>query len=86
MRPISASMGLSPPERDKGVPLSINVGGEAAVPPLKEEFSRWDVDNISQTGLGVTLKAMGNEWVGLGALVGFRRSPSIAGAWAWCGE
>lgn len=59
-------------KRDKGVPLSINVGGEAAVPPLKEEFSRWDVDNISQTGLGVTLKAMGNEWVGLGALVGFR--------------
>ncbi|AXT45645.1 MULTISPECIES: hypothetical protein [Chromobacterium] len=60
-------------KRDKGVPMpGLASGGEGVSQPAKEEFSRWEVDNVSQTGLGVTLGAMGNEWVGLGALIGFR--------------
>ena len=44
------------------------------VSPLqaKEQFPFWDVDNKSETGLGLTLPAQGNEWVALGMLLGLR--------------
>lgn len=38
----------------------------------KEQFPFWDVDNKSDTGLGLSLPAQGNEWLALGALLGFR--------------
>jgi len=38
----------------------------------KEQFPFWDVDNKSETGLGLNLPAQGNEWVALGTLLGFR--------------
>lgn len=39
---------------------------------VKEQFPFWDVDNKSETGLGLNLPAQGNEWVALGTLLGFR--------------
>jgi len=39
----------------------------------KEQFPFWDVDNRSETGLGLSLPALGNEWVALGTLLGFRQ-------------
>lgn len=47
----------------------------AAVPEQQlnnDEFPSWSVENISQTGLGVSLHAKGCEWVGLGSLIGYR--------------
>lgn len=49
---------------------------ERQVAPLqqqKEQFPFWDVDNRSETGLGLSLPAQGNEWVALGTLLGFRQ-------------
>lgn len=39
----------------------------------KEQFPFWTVDNRSETGLGLSLSAQGNEWVALGTLLGFRQ-------------
>ena len=39
---------------------------------VKEQFPFWDVDNKSETGLGLSLPAQGNDWVALGTLLGFR--------------
>lgn len=39
---------------------------------VKETLPFWDVDNKSETGLGLSLPAQGNEWVALGTLLGFR--------------
>lgn len=49
--------------------------GAAAVPEAAaphHDLSRWSVENVSLTGLGVSLDAQGNEWIGLCTLVGFR--------------
>lgn len=61
-------------KRDRSTLALAPLSGEAAVPPsqARDEFLHWSVDNVSQTGLGVTLDALGNEWVSLGGLVGYR--------------
>ena len=61
-------------KRDRSTLALAPLSGEAAVPAAqaRDEFLRWSVDNVSQTGLGVTLDALGNEWVSLGGLVGYR--------------
>ncbi|KJV33472.1 hypothetical protein VI06_02390 [Aquitalea magnusonii] len=61
-------------KRDRSTLALAPLSGEAAVPAAqaRDEFLRWTVDNVSQTGLGVTLDALGNEWVSLGGLVGYR--------------
>ncbi|KMN48394.1 hypothetical protein VL04_04750 [Chromobacterium violaceum] len=51
---------------------SLSLSGETAEAALPQEFQKWSLENVSQTGLGVTLDVMGNEWVGLGSLIGFR--------------
>lgn len=51
---------------------SLSMAGETAEAPPPQEFQKWSLENVSQTGLGVSLDVMGNEWVGLGGLVGFR--------------
>jgi hypothetical protein len=43
---------------------------------VKDEFASWNVENISESGLGVTLNALGCEWVGLGRLLGYRDESS----------
>lgn len=50
----------------------LNAADESALQPPRDEFLRWSVENVSQTGLGVTLDSLGNEWVSLGGLVGYR--------------
>ena len=61
-------------KRDRSTLALAPLSGEAALPAsqARDEFLRWSVDNVSQTGLGVTLDALGNEWVSLGGLVGYR--------------
>lgn len=51
---------------------------DAIIAPVQEKFPEWELSNISQTGLGVSLGAVGNEWVGLGHLIGFRSSREAA--------
>ncbi|MEO2216121.1 hypothetical protein ABGV49_03440 [Chromobacterium vaccinii] len=51
---------------------SLSLSGETAEAGLPQEFQRWSLENVSQTGLGVSLDVMGNEWVSLGSLIGFR--------------
>ncbi|TCW33806.1 hypothetical protein EV669_101342 [Gulbenkiania mobilis] len=41
---------------------------------LHDEFAKWELDNISLTGLGVTFEALGNEWAQLGTLLGIRHA------------
>ncbi|RXZ44173.1 hypothetical protein [Crenobacter cavernae] len=45
---------------------------EVAMP--HHDLSQWSVENVSKSGLGVSLDALGNEWVSLGALVGYRET------------
>ena len=52
-------------------PLSMT-GDPTGVTPPRDEFLHWSVDNVSKTGLGVTLDSLGNEWVGLGSLIGYK--------------
>lgn len=61
-------------KRDRSTLALAPLSGDAAMPAsqTRDEFLRWSVDNVSQTGLGVTLDALGNEWVSLGGLVGYR--------------
>lgn len=57
--------------------VSPAVSGRAGETPLaKEVFNKWEIENISQTGLGVSLDAGGNEWVGLGELLGYKEGES----------
>ncbi|RMC95568.1 hypothetical protein EAY64_13385 [Aquitalea palustris] len=53
-------------------PLAMTGDAAPAAQPLRDEFLRWSVENVSQSGLGVTLDSLGNEWVTLGSLVGYR--------------
>ncbi|AUH52121.1 hypothetical protein CXB49_15490 [Chromobacterium sp. ATCC 53434] len=53
---------------------SLSLSGETGESAAPSEFLKWELENISQTGLGVSLDVMGNEWVGLGGLIGFRES------------
>lgn len=46
---------------------------QAPLQQQKEQFPFWDVDNKSETGLGLSLPAQGNDWVALGTLLGFRQ-------------
>ncbi len=57
-------------------PSTLSLHGETAEAPAPAEFQKWEVENISQTGLGVSLDVMGNEWVGLGSLIGYREGTS----------
>ncbi|BBF85979.1 hypothetical protein DLM_2365 [Aquitalea magnusonii] len=51
----------------------LNMSADVPQPTVpRDEFLRWSVENVSQTGLGVTLDSLGNEWVSLGGLVGYR--------------
>ncbi|WP_255496965.1 hypothetical protein [Aquitalea sp. LB_tupeE] len=61
-------------KRDRSTLALAPLSGDAAMPAAqsRDEFLRWSVDNVSQTGLGVTLDVLGNEWVSLGGLVGYR--------------
>ena len=60
-------------KRDRSTLASpLSLAGESPVPPTKDEFLRWSVENVSQTGLGVSLDSLGNEWVSLGSLIGYR--------------
>ena len=60
---------------------------ERQVLPLQqqqaEQFPFWDVDNRSETGLGLSLPALGNEWVALGTLLGFRSVVIMTGRSGW---
>ncbi|QEL54467.1 hypothetical protein [Chromobacterium paludis] len=72
-------------KREKSVtPLpaasGLSLAGETAEPAPEREFPKWALENISQTGLGVSLDVLGNEWVGLGGLIGYRES----GTENWC--
>ncbi|MBV8679360.1 MAG: hypothetical protein JO338_02825 [Aquitalea sp.] len=53
-------------------PLNMSGDVNPAASPVRDELLRWSVENVSQTGLGVTLDVLGNEWVSLGSLVGYR--------------
>lgn len=55
-------------KRDKG-PLG-GAGGEGEIEPIPAQ--KWYVENISKTGMGVSFESIGNEWVGLGHLVGVK--------------
>ncbi|OBU86079.1 hypothetical protein [Chromobacterium subtsugae] len=65
-------------KRDKSLsPLpagSLSMAGETAEAGTPQEFQKWALENISQTGLGVSLDVMGNEWVSLGSLIGFHEA------------
>lgn len=62
-------------KRDKSVSpqpaRALALSGETVEPP-PPQFPKWSLENISQTGLGVSLDVMGNEWVALGGLIGYR--------------
>ncbi|WP_024301960.1 hypothetical protein [Pseudogulbenkiania sp. MAI-1] len=58
--------------RRKDKTASVLPGRVAETPLAKEVFNKWEIENISQTGLGVSLEAGGNEWVGLGELLGYK--------------
>lgn len=53
-------------------PLNLSTDMPQPVVHTRDEFLHWSVENVSQTGLGVTLDSLGNEWVSLGRLVGYR--------------
>ncbi|OHX14247.1 hypothetical protein BI347_12605 [Chromobacterium sphagni] len=58
---------------------ALSLSGETAEAAVQQEFQKWALENISQTGLGVSLDVMGNEWVSLGGLIGFHE----AGGESW---
>ncbi|UTH74724.1 hypothetical protein [Chromobacterium sp. IIBBL 290-4] len=62
-------------KRDKAAPplsAGLSLAGEVAEPAPEPAFPRWALENVSQTGLGVSIDVMGNEWVGLGGLIAYR--------------
>ncbi|POZ63719.1 hypothetical protein [Chromobacterium alticapitis] len=71
-------------KRDKSVTpqpaiSGLSLSGETVEPAPTQDFPKWALENISQSGLGVSLDVMGNEWVALGGLIGYRD----AGADSW---
>ena len=58
--------------RRKDKATSVPPGRGAGTPLAREVFTKWEIENISQTGLGVSLDAGGNEWVSLGELLGYK--------------
>nr|WP_294866863.1 hypothetical protein [uncultured Pseudogulbenkiania sp.] len=62
--------------KDKALP-AVPVRPEET-PLAKEVFNQWEIENISQTGLGVSLDAVGNEWVSLGELLGYKEGEGAA--------
>ncbi|MDF0606469.1 hypothetical protein HZU77_012535 [Neisseriaceae bacterium TC5R-5] len=70
-------------KRDKStLSPSLVKGTDSSKSEARPALQKWEVENVSQTGLGVSVDALGNEWVGLGALLGFLDGSSEQDNWS----